>query len=535
MKKRNGFENAKKRNGIKSEEVTKKGSQRKARRTVVPVKKKKKNKAVFAVCAVVALVVIACLYFLLSSPSRDKNNPFNSRPEFMKNFTAQSTNSFWFGYSLDNFFALSTRPEDIEGIVRNEHSYNILVIGKDRVGLNTDVMMVLNFNSATQKINLLQIPRDTCVEDSVNRYGNKRINAVLAHWLTQNRKNYSTETEATRAGLEYFEKTIESIFGITIDKYCMIDLNGFVSIIDAIGGVPMNVPSNMYYNDPEQNLYINIKKGQQTLSGKDAEGFVRFRSGYAMGDLGRVDAQKLFLSALVEKLTSSDWYSLSRLSEVASLVIEHCTTNLTLTDIIGYLKLIDFGTLSSDSITFYTAPGEPFTGAGGASLYSLYTDETLEIINSAFNVYNIDIKPNNITLVQYIKSGWMNPNTTGLTIEEVKENQPHVWGGGSSTVVTKPEDEPNEDTPTEDIPSEDTPTEDTPTENTPTEDTPTEDTPTEDTPTEDTPTEDAPTEDTPTEDTPAEDAPAEDAPVEDEYIENTEPETVSGTEGENNG
>ncbi len=481
MKKRNGYENAKKRNRIKTEESKTSSGIRRARRTVASKKTSKKKKSLkkllWAVCALLALVVIVGLYFVLSSPSRDKNNPFDSRPDFMKNFTSVSSDPFWFGYTLDSFFAASKRPEDIEGVVRNEHSYNILVIGRDRVGLNTDVMMVLNFNSATQKINLLQIPRDTCVEDAVNRYGNKRINAIYAHWLTQNRKNYSTEQEATRAGLEYFEKTVESIFGITIDKYCMIDLNGFVSLIDAIGGVPMNVPNNMYYNDPDQNLYINLKKGYQTLSGKDAEGFVRFRSGYIMGDLGRVDAQKLFLAALMEKLTSSDWYSLSKLTDVAGLVIQHCTTNLTLTDIIGYLKLIDFGTLSADSITFYTAPGEPFTGAGGASLYSLYTNETLEIINSAFNVYNIDITPSNISLVQYIHSGYVNPDTTGMTVEEVENNQPHVWGGGSTTVVTKPEDKPQEDEPIEDEPIEGEPIEGEPIEGEPVEGEPQEDEP----------------------------------------------------------
>ena len=527
MENKKNKKNAKKRSG-----VTYKNSP-KARKTVMRTetkKTKKRRKTVLPIILTAAVLLI--LYFVFALyPSLDRaSNPFDSRPAFLQNFKSVSASPFWTNFSLSNYFASSNKPADVDGVVRNEHSYNVMVVGKDRTGLNTDVMMVLNFNSATQKINVLQIPRDTYVEDTVNRYGNKRINAILAHWLTLHRNEFDTSDEATRGGLEYLEKTIESTFGITIDKYCMIDLNGFVEIIDAIGGVPMNVPSNMYYKDPEQNLYINIKKGEQVLSGKDAEGFVRFRSGYTMGDLGRVDAQKLFLAALMEKLTSSDWYTLEKLSEVASLVIKNCTTNLTLKDIIGYLRLIDFGTFSPDSMTFYTAAGEGFTGEGGASLYSLYLDENLEIINRAFNVYNTDITRNEVTLVEKIKSGYFNPNTSGMTIEDVKENQPHVWGSSSS--VSKPvednsiegsstEDSSAEDSSTDDTPTEDNSAEDSSAEDSSTDDTPTEDSSTEDSSTEDGSTEDGSTEDCSTEDSSTEDSSAEDSSAEGEYIEDS--------------
>ena len=71
--------------------------------------------------------------------------------------------------------------------------------------------------------------------------------------------------------------------------------------MDRIGGVDMYVAYDMYYSDPEQNLYINIKQGQQTLMGKDAEGFVRYRSGYIMADIARGDAQKMFISPFISR------------------------------------------------------------------------------------------------------------------------------------------------------------------------------------------------------------------------------------------
>ena len=491
------MENKKKKNTKKRESVTNKNSP-KARKTVrrEDVKKPRRRSKTVLPIVLTAIVLLAVYFIFALYPTLDTNsNPFDSRPNFLQNFKSTSTSVFWSNFSLSNYFASSKKPEDVDGVVRNEHSYNIMVVGKDRTGLNTDVMMVINFNSATQKINVLQIPRDTYVEDTVNRFGNKRINAILAHWLTLHRNEFDANEKAVKGGLEYLEKTIESTFGITIDKYCMIDLNGFVEIIDAIGGVPMNVPSNMKYSDPEQNLYIDIKKGEQVLSGKDAEGFVRFRSGYTMGDLGRVDAQKLFLSALLEKLTSSDWYTLDKLTDVAGLVIKNCTTNLNLKDIIGYLRLIDFGTFSPDSITFYTAAGEGFTGEGGASLYSLYLDENLEIINRAFNVYNTDITENEVTLVEKMKSGYFNPNTSGMTIEDVKENQPHVWGSSSS--VSKPvvDDTPVDDTPTDEVPTDEVPTDEVPTDEVPTDEVPTDEVPTDEVPTDEVPTDEVPTDD----------------------------------------
>ncbi len=530
MENKKKTENAKKRESVINKKM--RTTSMKARKTVrreESQKKKKRAKTVLPILFTALVLLVLYFVFALYPTLDTTSNPFDSRPAFLQNFKAASTSPFWTNFSLSDYFASSEKPEDVEGVVRNEHSYNIMVVGKDRTGLNTDVMMVVNFNSATQKINVLQVPRDTYVEDTVNRYGNKRINAILAHWLSIHRNEFDTSNQANKGGLEYLEKTIESTFGITIDKYCMIDLDGFVDIIDAIGGVPMNVPSNMKYSDPEQNLYINIKKGEQVLSGKDAEGFVRFRSGYTMGDLGRVDAQKLFLSALMEKLTSSDWYTLDKLTDVAGLVIKNCTTNLTLKDIIGYLRLIDFGTFSPDSITFYTAAGESFTGEGGASLYSLYLDENLEIINRAFNVYNTDITKNKVTLVEKIKSGYFNPNTSGMTIEDVKENQPHVWGSSSS--VSKPvvndtpvKDEPTEDVPVDDIPVDDVPVDDVPVDDAPVDDTPVDDVPVDDVPVDDVPVDDVPVDDVPVDDVPVDDVPVDDTPaddasVPDEYIE----------------
>ena len=79
-----------------------------------------------------------------------------------------------------------------------------------------------------------------------------------------------------------------------MDYTVSVDLQGFVALVDAIGGVTFDVPINMNYEDPYQNLYIHISKGVQTLSGADALKVVRFREGYATQDIGRMETQQNF-------------------------------------------------------------------------------------------------------------------------------------------------------------------------------------------------------------------------------------------------
>lgn len=414
----------------------------------VPIElEEKKNKPlVIVLSAVFALLAIFALSILFMSPSiDDTNNPFENSSimsAFGKKSAYNFSNSYRYFreptlgtiYTLEDFFAIGKKGET-ENIVRNKNSYNVLVVGKDRVGSNTDVIMIVNFDSATQEINVLQIPRDTYVEDPINVGQSKRINAIYAFAYMKYSRSMS-KSDASHESIKYLEGALENTFGITIDNYFMIDLNGFVKIIDSIGGVEVDVPFDMYYNDEAQNLHIDLKKGRQVLDGDKSEQFVRFRNTYVLGDLGRVSAQKIYLSALVEKLLSPDWYSLDKLTSVASNLVKYSTTGMTLTDIVGYLKKIDFGKLSADSITFYTAPGESFFTSGGASMYTLYMEENLEIINNAFNLYNVEVTEDYVTLSEQMRTGYNVADTNGLTAGEIGKDQPHI-------IVVKPRPAPS--------------------------------------------------------------------------------------------
>ena len=146
----------------------------------------------------------------------------------------------------------------------------------------------------------------------------------------------------------------------------------------------------MYYNDPVQNLYIDLKEGYQTLTGEQAEDFVRFRSGYTMADLGRVNAQKIFMTALLQKLKSS--FSLantSTLTKVAEEVFRNLHTDLKVSDILFYAKFlmkVDLGAMN-----MLTIPGNAVYDSKGHSYYVINRAATLDVINQYYNIYDTEI------------------------------------------------------------------------------------------------------------------------------------------------
>lgn len=267
---------------------------------------------------------------------------------------------------------------------RRDGVYNFLVIGKDRVGMNTDVIMIVNFDTANGTINIVQLPRDTYFDLDTGYY---KINAMYAY--NYNKAHRAGSKNPSKDALETFANQIEENLCVKIDYYAMIDLNGFSTLVDAIGGVYMDVPFDMYYEDPEQDLYIDIKAGPQVLDGNKAEQFVRFRSGYVEGDLGRVNAQKLFVSALIEQLKNN--IDISTVTKLVDTAMKNVTTDIGINDAVYFAKAALGADLSS--IQMMTMPGLDARryGNSGAWYYILYRESALDVVNSYLNVYNESI------------------------------------------------------------------------------------------------------------------------------------------------
>ena len=263
----------------------------------------------------------------------------------------------------------------------NDEVYNILLVGRDDAASLADVTMLINCNIKNSSVTVMQIPRDTLVTD-----GAEFTNKVNEAYSTLVGKAYRDgEDDSYLAGAQKYAEMFEKSLCIKIHHTVVISLQGLSNIVDALGGVEVYVPAPMYYSDPEQGLYINIGEGLQTLDGYNAECFVRYRSGYLQADLGRVNAQKIFLTAFLSKIKSTfKSVNLSAMNNFANEVMKNISTDLTLSDIIYYAKFAL--KLDLDSVTMTTMPGNT-----AGIYYIMNRAGTLDIINKHYNIYKKEI------------------------------------------------------------------------------------------------------------------------------------------------
>jgi len=235
----------------------------------------------------------------------------------------------------------NVEASDIFNVIKGkEERINVLLLGLEHE--RSDTIMIASYDTSTKTADFISIPRDTYVErDGFRNSANNKINSVY-----------------TVKGIEGLEETIKSITGITIDKYVTIDYDGVRAAVDAVGGVEVDVPFHMRYTDPYSDppLNINISAGKQLIKGDRAMEFLRFRktnyegySGYADGDLGRIEAQQQFVKSAIKKAISF------RLPKVVSDVYPYVDTDISLGEATS-LALSSVG-ISTDNVNFHMVPG----------------------------------------------------------------------------------------------------------------------------------------------------------------------------------
>lgn len=263
-----------------------------------------------------------------------------------------------------NGVASKLNKDDVEKIVRDGESCNILVMGVD-VGTpgaknaddpkRTDTLILAHYNAADKKISLVSIPRDTLI-----RINNKNQKINNAHALN---------------GVTGAVNAVEKLLDIRVDYYGKIDYEGFRKVIDAIGGVDMDITRRMDYDDPSQNLSIHFKKGTTVhLDGKKAEEFFRWRknsdgTGLADGDLGRIENQHMFISKIMEKLKSPS--IVIKIPSILSAIQDSAETNMEAKDILKYGYI--FATIDKEKFTMDTVKGVDKKINGQA--YLVYDEE----------------------------------------------------------------------------------------------------------------------------------------------------------------
>ncbi|MFA9422477.1 MAG: LCP family protein [Sedimentibacter sp.] len=245
--------------------------------------------------------------------------------------------------------------------IKNSKRFNVLIVGLENY--RTDTIMVVSYDTENKTASLISIPRDTYyprnADDSPDL---KKINSVYA-----------------KEGIESLANDVQTMLGIPLEKYVIVDYEAVVACVDSLGGVEVNVPFHMEYSDPYDDppLEINIPEGTQILDGEQSLKFLRFRKGYANQDLGRIEAQQQFLKSAAKKALSL------QLPALVKQAYSYVDTNITITNILSLAG--DVVGFSPDNIDLNTLPGME-TPLEGLSFYIPDEDGIKNMVNTMYGL-----------------------------------------------------------------------------------------------------------------------------------------------------
>lgn len=277
---------------------------------------------------------------------------------------------------------------------RKKGVYTFLLVGTDKDDGNTDTIMVASYDTVNQTVNIMSIPRDTMINES---WDLKKINSVYS------RTGNSINSLANR---------IKKLVGFKPDFYVKVDLSVFVQLVDLVGGVEFYVPQDMKYDDPYQDLHIDLKEGQQLLDGDKAMQLVRFR-GYGMGDIQRVAVQQDFMKALIQEcLSLKHW---GKIKAYIDLALDNVQTDMSFGTIVWFaanvMGLNDAPMLDMANVNTHTIPGnylaETWSRAVGSnqSYVTIYPNQVVKLVNESFNPYVQNVTTDMIDAMSILENG----------------------------------------------------------------------------------------------------------------------------------
>lgn len=276
--------------------------------------------------------------------------------------------------------ASGSNPADPMALNRREGVYTILLAATDKDGTRTDTMMVMCYDTVKQTVGVVSIPRDSLIDRGSGHH------AKLVYG---------------KGGVEQRVEDISQMLGIPIDGYIKVNIKGFITLVDYLGGIDFYVPCDMDYDDPFQNLSIHYKEGQRKLSGQQAMEVARFRknndgSGYS--DVGRTQTQQKLLIALAKKVLS--WDSLTKVNGFVEIFNKNVSTDLTL-DNMMYFASQAINLDPSAAVETATLPGRGDGVFRGYSwCFELDPEGTLETVNRLINPYDRDLTLKDMNLTK---------------------------------------------------------------------------------------------------------------------------------------
>ncbi len=324
---------------------------------------------VIAICLTVVLAVVAACQSLFVRPDVE-----NKKNNDKKGENAQEE-------VID--YGDGVRPK-ADGERKSEDYYTVLILGRDTGGGgNTDTMLLASYDVTNQKATVMSIPRDTMVNVS---WDVKKINSV-----------YNMHNGGDK-GIQALYKEIAQLVGFEPDYQVVVEWEAVGKLVDAIGGVYFDVPYDMDYHDPYQDLVIEQAKGYRLLTGDDAMQVIRWRKndkgslyGYAsgIGDSGRMEVQQDFLKAVIQQLMKPA--NVMNIGKIAKVFQECVETDLSFQEILWFGKSAVSGGLSVENVEFLTMP---WKGAYAWSRsYNQNLDYVVPIANELLEIVNNKLSP----------------------------------------------------------------------------------------------------------------------------------------------
>lgn len=225
-------------------------------------------------------------------------------------------------FASSSLFSKNAKPNK-ENLMVAKDKIIVMIMGVDEregdVG-RSDTLMVATLDPKKKKASILSIPRDTRVK--IKNNGFDKINAAYAY-----------------GGYQLTQDTVENLLGVQMEHYVIINIQSFKKIIDAIGGVEINVEKRMYYEDiwdDDGGLLIDLQPGLQHMDGKTAITYVRYRD--EEGDIGRISRQQKFMQAVMDKITSPA--IIPRIPAIVKEIMSSIRTDLSVKQIIEFMTAL---------------------------------------------------------------------------------------------------------------------------------------------------------------------------------------------------
>lgn len=267
---------------------------------------------------------------------------------------------------------------EVGNYTRREQTYTFLLSCPDQVSGNSDAIMLVTYDVPQQKVGMLSIPRDTLVDQAV-----PKINSSL------------------HGGIQNLQEVVSDLVGYPIDFTISIDLDGFKELVDAVGGVDFDVPVEMYYHDPTQDLSIFFHPGMQHLNGQQAMEVCRFRkngdgTGYPLGDIQRSETVRNLMVTVAKKMVTN----IGKLDQFVDIIARNIETDLSGKDLAWFASKA-VGVNLDTGVKGNALPGDGDVKYNGYSYcYELHPGESLAIINELVNPFTTDLSPADVNFFQ---------------------------------------------------------------------------------------------------------------------------------------